>query len=67
MCWMAQYTTRLLSQLSYEGEPCWYPVGGIEVATTAARLADLKRRHGLATAYGPVSYTHLTLPTNREV
>ncbi len=52
MCWMAQYTTRLLGQLSYEGEPCWYPVGGIEVATTEARLNDLKRRHGLATAYG---------------
>lgn len=52
MCWMAQYTARLLGQLSYEGEPCWYPVGGIEVAATAARLEDLKRRHGLATAYG---------------
>ena len=52
MCWMAQYTTRLLSQLSYEGEPCWYRVGGIEVAATEARREDLQRRHGLATAYG---------------
>ena len=52
MCQMAQYTARLLGQLSYDGEPCWYPVGGIEVATTEARRQDLLRRHGLATAYG---------------
>ena len=52
MCQMAQYTTHLLSTLSYDGEPCWYPVGGIEVAATEARLQELKRRHGLAAAYG---------------
>ena len=52
MCQMAQYTARLLGQLSYDGEPCWYPVGGIEVAATEARRQDLLRRHGLATAYG---------------
>lgn len=52
MCAMAQYTTQLLSTLTYEGEPCWYPVGGIEVAQTGARLQDLKRRHGFARAYG---------------
>lgn len=63
MCAMAQYTTRLLGTLSYEGEPCWYPVGGIEVAQTEARLMDLKRRHGLATAYGLEA--HLLTP--REV
>ena len=60
MCRMAQYTTRLLSTLSYEGEPCWYPVGGIEVAQTEARLHDLKRRHGLATACGLEA--HLVTP-----
>lgn len=49
---MARYTTRLLSTLTYEGEPCWYPVGSIEVAQTEARHEDLKRRHGFATAYG---------------
>lgn len=52
MCMMAQYTTRLLGTLTYEGEPCWYPVGGIEVALTEDRLRDLWRRQGLATAYG---------------
>lgn len=60
---MAKYTTRLLSTLSYEDEPCWYPVGGIEVAQTEARLQDLKRRHGFATAYGLEA--HLLTP--REV
>ena len=30
-------------------------------------LATRHTRLGLATAVGPVSYTHLTLPTNREV
>lgn len=63
MCEMAKYTTRLLGTLTYEGEPCWYPVGGIEVAQTDARLRDLKRRHGLATAYDLES--HLLTP--REV
>ena len=63
MCEMAKYTTQLLSTLTYEGEPCWYPVGGIEVAQTDARLQDLKRRHGFATAYGLES--HLLSP--REV
>ena len=38
MCEMAKYTTQLLSTLTYEAEPCWYPVGGIEVAQTDARL-----------------------------
>ncbi|MQA16237.1 MAG: FAD-dependent oxidoreductase, partial [Pseudonocardiaceae bacterium] len=33
-------------------EPCYYPVGGIEVATTAGRWDDLHRKHGLATAWG---------------
>ncbi len=52
MCQMAQYTTRLLGRLAYEGDPCWYPVGSIEVATTEARRQDLRRRQGLAAAYG---------------
>ncbi len=34
------------------GAPCFYPVGGIEVATTKARWDDLHRKHGLATAWG---------------
>ncbi len=56
MCEMAKYTTQLLSTLTYEGEPCWYPVGSIEVAQTEARRQDLKRRQGFATAYGVDAY-----------
>lgn len=33
-------------------KPCFRPVGGIELAQTPARLVELKRRHGIATAFG---------------
>jgi dimethylglycine oxidase len=46
----AMYTVNLLGQLEYEGESCFYSVGGIEVAATPERWQDLKRKHGLATA-----------------
>lgn len=60
---MAKYTVGLLGDLTYEGEPCFYPVGGIEVAYTEERLTDLMRRQGWATSYG--LETHLITP--REV
>jgi dimethylglycine oxidase len=53
---MAQYTVKLLDGLEYEGEPCWFPVGTIEVATTEARMQELWRRHGYNTAYGAENY-----------
>ncbi len=52
MCQIAQYTTKFYSQFGWEGQPCFYPVGGIEVATTEARWQDLHRRLGWAKAYG---------------
>ena len=30
----AQYTVRKLSALHWQGEPCYLPVGGLEIATT---------------------------------
>ncbi len=48
---MARYTVELFNTLEYEAEPCFYPVGGIEVAYTDARWQELKRKHGIATAY----------------
>ncbi|MCW2638350.1 MAG: hypothetical protein JWP76_656 [Dactylosporangium sp.] len=48
----AAYTVRKLSALTLDGEWCFQQVGGIEVATTEERWADLKRKHGLATAWG---------------
>jgi dimethylglycine oxidase len=52
MCRIAQYTTELYGSLEVDGEPGWYPVGGIEVATTPERLQELKRRIGYARSYG---------------
>ncbi len=43
----AAYTVQKLSDLG-----CFNPVGGLEVATTEARLADLARRHGWAQSWG---------------
>jgi len=52
MTGFAQYTVELLNELEYEGQPCFYPVGGIEVAYTPERWEDLKRKHGWAQSYG---------------
>ena len=49
---LAGWTRELLTGLELEGEPCWHPVGGIEVATTPQRWAELDRRYGRALGYG---------------
>ena len=36
---LAQYTVGRLAALDVDGEPCFLPVGSIEVATTPERLA----------------------------
>lgn len=48
----AKYSVDLYSRLDADGEPYFYPVGGLEVATTEERFEDFKRRRGLALAYG---------------
>jgi glycine cleavage system aminomethyltransferase T/glycine/D-amino acid oxidase-like deaminating enzyme len=48
----ASYTVRKYSSLTLDGAWCFRPVGGLEVATSQARLAELKRRHGWATSWG---------------
>src|SRR3954454_6788203 len=52
MTQMARTTTALLGSLELDGEPCFHPVGGVEVAATEARLAELDRRWGRARGYG---------------
>ena len=42
---------KLLS-LSADGVSCFNQVGGLELATTEARLQDLKRKLGYATSWG---------------
>ncbi|MBW6434474.1 FAD-dependent oxidoreductase [Actinoplanes hulinensis] len=49
---LATYTVEKLSGLTLDGRWCFRRVGGLEVATTEARLHDLKRRYGLATSWG---------------
>ncbi|ARF53968.1 GcvT family protein [Streptomyces gilvosporeus] len=48
----AAYTVRKFGSLAADGLPCFLPVGGLEVATTEARWADLHRKAGLAASWG---------------
>ncbi|MFC0849541.1 FAD-dependent oxidoreductase [Streptomyces noboritoensis] len=48
----AAYTVDTLRGLSVDGEPCFRAVGGLEVATSPERWADLHRKVGLAAAWG---------------
>ena len=47
----ARYTVAKLSSLPWQGGPCYLPVGGLEVASTPERVAELQRRHGFATSW----------------
>ncbi len=48
----ARYTVDKFSNLTYQGEPCYLAVGGLEIATTPERAADLQRRFGYAQSWG---------------
>ncbi|MFG3504878.1 FAD-dependent oxidoreductase [Streptomyces sp. NPDC047821] len=48
----AAYTVEKFSALEADGLPCFQPVGGLELATTEERLADLRRRAGYAASWG---------------
>lgn len=48
----AKYTVEKFSSLQVDGVPCFQPVGGLELATTPERLADLHRRAGYAASWG---------------
>ncbi len=52
MTQLARYTVEKFSSLDLDGEPCFLQTGGLEVATTPERLAELRRRHGWVTAWG---------------
>lgn len=49
---LARYTVEKFCALDAHGEPCFLQVGGLEVATTPERAAELHRRHGWLTAWG---------------
>jgi glycine cleavage system aminomethyltransferase T/glycine/D-amino acid oxidase-like deaminating enzyme len=48
----AQYTVEKFTSLTWDGVPCFQQVGGLELATTPERLADLHRRAGYAASWG---------------
>jgi len=52
MTQLAKYTVELYSQLRTEEGPAFYPVGGIEIAYTEARMAELQRKMGWAKSWG---------------
>ena len=58
------FRPRCTPSSSVDGEPCWYGVGGIEVATSEARMAELQRRRGWARSYG-IEDTELSRPSRR--
>ncbi len=61
MCRIAQDTVALYDGLDLDGEPGWYGVGSLEVATTPERVEELKRRQGFARSYG-IEGTELLTP-----
>ncbi|GAA0535271.1 sarcosine dehydrogenase [Saccharopolyspora subtropica] len=48
----ATYTVEKFQNLDVDGAWCFNQVGGLEVATTPERLADLHRKQGWATSWG---------------
>lgn len=49
---LAKETVELYSHLSLNDQPCFYPVGSMEVAYTPARWEELQRRFGFALSWG---------------
>jgi glycine cleavage system aminomethyltransferase T/glycine/D-amino acid oxidase-like deaminating enzyme len=52
MTTFARRTVELYSSLELDGQPCWYPVGSLEVARTPERWVDLRRKLGWARSWG---------------
>src|SRR5436309_14017445 len=49
---LARYTVEKFVAMDLDGQWCFNQVGGLEVATTPERLAELYRRQGWATSWG---------------
>jgi glycine cleavage system aminomethyltransferase T/glycine/D-amino acid oxidase-like deaminating enzyme len=49
---LARYTVEKFVALEHEGQSCFLQVGGLEVATTPERMAEIHRRHGWLTSWG---------------
>ncbi|MEB3209791.1 MAG: FAD-dependent oxidoreductase, partial [Leptolyngbyaceae bacterium] len=62
---LARYTVELYNQLELDGDPAFYQVGSIEVATTDARLQELHRKLGWANSWG-IEGASLITPTDAK-
>jgi len=56
MTQLAAYGVERYLGLEVDVQPCFYPVGSIEVAATPERWRDLKRKQGIATSWGVESH-----------
>ncbi|MEV4701665.1 FAD-dependent oxidoreductase [Actinoplanes sp. NPDC049316] len=52
MTGFARYTVDKYGRLKAGGRACFDSVGGLELATSAERMRELRRRHGLAASWG---------------
>jgi glycine cleavage system aminomethyltransferase T/glycine/D-amino acid oxidase-like deaminating enzyme len=48
----ARYTVEKYHRLTLDGQWCFRQVGGLELATSPERLAEIQRRHGWLTSWG---------------
>lgn len=52
MCQLAQWSVETYRSLQFQGDPCFYSVGSLEVATCPERWEDLKNKYGRAMSWG---------------
>jgi glycine cleavage system T protein len=52
MCQLSRWSVELYQQLRLAGQPCFYPVGSLEIAYSAERWQDLKLKLGRAMSWG---------------
>lgn len=48
----SRYAVKLYNELNLDGQPCFYPVGSVEIAYTRERWEDLQRKLGAAKSWG---------------
>jgi dimethylglycine oxidase len=52
MCQLSRWSVDLYNQLRLAGQPCFYPVGSLEIAYSPERWQDLKLKLGRAMSWG---------------
>jgi glycine cleavage system T protein len=52
MCQLSRWSVELYNQLEWQGQPCFYPVGSLEIAYSPQRWEELKLKLGRAMSWG---------------